>query len=59
MMTSAGATPSYPTTILLPLAGGPSGFLSADWQGDGFAGYGSFTNLPVGSGGLCEAFGGA
>ncbi|KAH8598250.1 flavin-containing amine oxidase [Bisporella sp. PMI_857] len=28
----------------------PSGFLSSDWQNDKFAGYGSFTNQPVGAG---------
>ena len=28
----------------------PSGYLSTDWQNDRLAGYGSFTNLPVGSG---------
>lgn len=28
----------------------PLEFLSTDWQGDKFAGFGSFTNLPIGSG---------
>jgi hypothetical protein len=28
----------------------PSQFMSTDWQGDKFAGYGSFSNLPTGAG---------
>ncbi|XXH00529.1 hypothetical protein Hte_006877 [Hypoxylon texense] len=34
----------------------PSGFLSTEWQDDRFAGYGSLTNLPVGSGDAAEHF---
>ncbi|KAI3319323.1 hypothetical protein HD806DRAFT_509660 [Xylariaceae sp. AK1471] len=34
----------------------PVEFLSTDWQNDKFAGYGSFTNLPVGSGNAVEHF---
>ncbi|RYP91101.1 hypothetical protein DL770_002757 [Monosporascus sp. CRB-9-2] len=34
----------------------PSDFLSTDWQNDKFAGYGSYTNLPVGSGDAAEHF---
>ncbi|KAI1194970.1 flavin-containing amine oxidase [Nemania serpens] len=34
----------------------PLQFLSTDWQNDMFAGYGSFTNLPVGSGNAEEHF---
>jgi hypothetical protein len=33
-----------------------SEYLSTDWQNDKFAGYGSFTNLPVGSGDCAEHF---
>ncbi|KAI1415609.1 flavin-containing amine oxidase [Hypoxylon sp. FL1857] len=34
----------------------PSEFLSTDWQNDKFAGYGSFTNLPIGSGDCAQHF---
>jgi hypothetical protein len=34
----------------------PSEFLSTDWQNDRFAGYGSFANLPVGSGDCDQHF---
>ncbi|KAK3938989.1 hypothetical protein QBC46DRAFT_459890 [Diplogelasinospora grovesii] len=34
----------------------PSKFLSTDWQNDKFAGYGSFTNQPVGSGTCSKHF---
>lgn len=34
----------------------PSGFMSTDWQNDRFAGYGSFANLPVGSGDCAQHF---
>ena len=34
----------------------PLEFLSTDWQGDKFAGFGSFTNLPTGSGEGCQHF---
>ena len=34
----------------------PLEFLSTDWQGDKFAGFGSFTNLPTGSGDGCQHF---
>lgn len=34
----------------------PSAFLSTDWQNDKFAGYGSFTNQPVGAGDCAEHF---
>ncbi|KAK6076171.1 flavin containing amine oxidoreductase [Seiridium cupressi] len=34
----------------------PPQFLATDWQNDRFAGHGSFTNLPVGSGDAVEHF---
>ncbi len=34
----------------------PLGFMSTDWQGDKFAGFGSFTNLPIGSGECLQHF---
>ncbi|CAO1604784.1 hypothetical protein XANCAGTX0491_008324 [Xanthoria calcicola] len=34
----------------------PLGFMSTDWQGDKFAGFGSFTNLPIGSGDCLQHF---
>ncbi|KAI1421581.1 putative flavin-containing amine oxidase [Xylaria sp. FL1777] len=34
----------------------PLEFLSTDWQNDRFAGYGSYTSLPVGSGNAVEHF---
>lgn len=34
----------------------PSEFLSTDWQNDKFAGYGSFTNQPIGSGDCAQHF---
>lgn len=34
----------------------PSQYMSTDWQGDKFAGYGSFANLPVGSGDCAQHF---
>ena len=34
----------------------PLEFMSTDWQGDKFAGYGSFANLPTGSGNCLEHF---
>ena len=34
----------------------PLDFLSTDWQNDKFSGFGSFTNLPVGSGDCAEHF---
>jgi hypothetical protein len=34
----------------------PKAYLSTDWQNDKFAGHGSFTNLPVGSGDCAEHF---
>lgn len=34
----------------------PSAFLSTDWQSDKFAGYGSFTNQPIGSGDCAQHF---
>ena len=30
--------------------------MSTDWQGDKFAGFGSFTNLPIGSGECLQHF---
>ena len=34
----------------------PLEFMSTDWQGDKFAGFGSFTNLPTGSGDCLQHF---
>ncbi|KAI4218736.1 MAG: hypothetical protein L6R36_008781 [Xanthoria steineri] len=34
----------------------PLGFMSTDWQGDKFAGFGSFTNLPIGFGDCLQHF---
>ena len=34
----------------------PLEFMSTDWQGDKFAGFGSFTNLPIGSGDCLQHF---
>ena len=34
----------------------PAAYMSTDWQNDGFAGYGSFTNQPVNSGDCAEHF---
>ncbi|KAI1444821.1 hypothetical protein F5Y02DRAFT_145102 [Annulohypoxylon stygium] len=34
----------------------PSEFLSTDWQNDKFAGFGSFTNMPIGSGDCAQHF---
>ena len=34
----------------------PLSFMSTDWQGDSFAGFGSFTNLPIRSGDCAEHF---
>jgi hypothetical protein len=34
----------------------PTEYLSTDWQGDEFAGYGSYTNQPIGAGDCAEHF---